>query len=215
MSLGSDTDGRTYYALSASGPQRGKKERLPSESERFGMKRWGWFLAVYGKPGTVVQHGSEDDMEDEDKPNVERWWGFADVEEMRKLSKWLAYRAEVDISDNVVDGTKSNKSSREAAAISSTLTSRLPSPSVATVILHSECRPLSPVSHPTDSRLDNMDIDQDHDRNLSKPATLEGMKALAKAVLEFADFIDWRLNRDQTNSKEKAGDAVAPAKFYD
>ncbi|KAF8495866.1 hypothetical protein JB92DRAFT_2992147 [Gautieria morchelliformis] len=209
-SLGCDAEGRTYYALSASGPQRGKKERLPSESERFAMRRWGWFIAVYGKPGTVIQPGSEDDIEedeDEGESKTARWWGFVDVEEMRKLSKWVAYCAEANTPNSIVSGTKST----DATATSGTFPSCVPSLSGSTVISRSESRPLSPVPDPLDPPTEGTGIDRDNSAPL---ATSAGMKALAKAILDFADFIDWRLNRDQASAKGKGTGAIAPTKFY-
>jgi hypothetical protein len=211
-SLGSDAEGRTYYALSASGPQRGKKERLPSEGDRFAMRRWGWFIAVYGTPGTVIQPGSEDDIEededeDEDRSKTARWWGFVGVEEMRKLSKWLAYCAEADASSSLVNGTKSTESSTDATAGS------LPG---TTVVSYSESRPHSRVSNPLDQPMEddhNVVIDRDNS-NPAPLATSARMKALAKAILDFADFIDWRLNRGQISINGKGNDAIAPTKFY-
>jgi hypothetical protein len=217
-SLGCDTDGRTYYALSASGPQRGKKERLPGEGERYALKRWGWFIAVFGKPGTTIQRGPDDDkdvVESRNESSSDRWWGFADVEEMRKLSAWLAYRAESDIA---TEGKKSTGSSTIASATSSTLTSRLPSPSETTAIPRSEGRPLSQSSKLSESRLDEdcdheMDIDMDHDVNMTRP-TASGLKALAKAVMEFANFVDWRLNQDHINTNRKGQDTIVTSEFY-
>ena len=199
MSLGRDSDGRIYYALSASGPQRGKKERLPTESEQLAMKRWGWFIAVYGKPGTVIQHGSDamDEDEDEDEPSEERWWGFADVKEMRKLSKWLAYCAEADISTDIGD-TKPIKSSAEIKT-SNTMTCLMPSRLGTSVISSFDSRlPLSLMSHLSNSQSENKFLDQDHDRTFMKPTTSTEMKGLAKAVVEFANFIEWRLSRGET-----------------
>lgn len=215
--LGCDTEGRLYYALSASGPHRGKKERLPSEAERSTMKRWGWFIAVFGKPGTVIQHESEDDMDEdsEDDPNGERWWGFAGIEDMRKLSKWLAFCAETSTSSN--EGrTRPTEFSARASVTSYAVTSRLPSPSGTTAILRS--RSLSPISHLLGSRSDDNDpqlnLDKAHDANLTQPSSAR-RKALAKAILEFAEFTDWRLNRDQTFSKRNGNNGMAPSKFYE
>lgn len=219
-SLGCDTDGRTYYTLSASGPQKGKKERLPGEGERFALKRWGWFVAVFGKPGSVVQHGSGDDADGDengdDESNSERWWGFADVEEMRKLSKWLAYRAEADTATNSGAGEKSTDSSALASATASTLASRLPSTSGTTAISRSNDNPTSS-SKLSESRSDEisdreMNISMVHDRDMTRPTSAAAeLKALAKAVLEFANFVDWRLNRDHANTTM---DTITISHFY-
>ncbi|GJJ06394.1 hypothetical protein Clacol_000585 [Clathrus columnatus] len=140
--LGVDTDGRVYYLPSSLGPFRGKKDRLPSDKERLGFRRWGWFIAVYGKPGTQIQHFGcdySDDVDTNVKLREEGWWGFADVSEIRKLSKWLLSRAETE--DEGVAPTTVGK--------------------------------LSPAPR----------------------SQLNRMKTLAKAINEFADFIDWRLQR--------------------
>lgn len=156
--LGCDMDGRTYYILSSSGPRKGKKDCLPSNTECAGMRRWGWFVAVYGRPGTMAQLPEDDHMEtdselasDNDR-NMPRWWGFASVDEMRKLSKWLVYRAEL-------------QSSRSEA-----------SPP-----LSAFNRSLTPLSQ------------HEGETTSTKTDPTCGTKSLAKSIMIFADFIEWRL----------------------
>ncbi|KAF8578019.1 hypothetical protein K439DRAFT_1621662 [Ramaria rubella] len=204
-SLGCDTDGRTYYALSASGPQRGKKERLPSEGERSSLKRWGWFVAVFGKAGTVVGRKTEDVTEDEGDceenkdPNAERWWGFEDVGQMRSLSKWLAYCAEVNFPGSI--GKDANSSSSGSGTATSTLISSLSHNTGG--VLSDNCS----VSPTSDLFLNEMDVDRDeqdlHESDMSQPATALGMKSLAKAVLDFAEFVDWRLKRESGGTRKQ------------
>lgn len=150
MPLGCDIDGRTYYILSASGPHQGKKDRVPSEAERSGMRKWSWFIAVYGRPGTIIAETNPDDVETDSgdgDPNANRWWGFVNVEDMRKLSKWLAQRGETE-------------------------------------------PPASP-SHSL-TTLSEQEADE-------RMGTLSGMKYLARSIMEFADFVEWRLKNGAQN----------------
>lgn len=176
--LGCDKQGRIYYALSASGPQKGKKDRIPSDNERATMRRWGWFLAVYGKSGTVVKPlGSDDtDVDSDEEEDVEgdRWWGFADADEMRKLSKWIAYEAE----------TKGGASTDSTPQTSNATSDRAVSPA-------RSLTPLSDLEEELDSKAEN-------EARVPRPSKL---KELAKSIMEFAEFIDWRLKRDANGAK--------------
>lgn len=138
--LGVDPDGRIYYSPSSIGPYRGKKDRLPTANERLGFRKWGWFIVVYGKPGTQIQNLETENPDTTEKPETiarsrEGWWGFSDVSELRKLSNWLTNHFEEKIA-----GATTEEGAQPKA-------------------------PLNPT------------------------------KQLAKAINEFADFIDWRLKR--------------------
>ena len=230
--LGYDFDGRTYYTLSACGPQRGKKERLPSEGERSSMKRWGWFVAVWGKPGSVQEKGEDAMVEDD--PNAERWWGFADVQEMRKLSKWLTYRDEADMlfkkdhnkkSDAVVNMQGAGTAAATGVFVPNVPPSRPSVSSRVTTVSKAGKSPFCPLPTLSDSgsgdSAKKMDVDQgimddDGDSDMSQPATQPSVKALAKGVLEFADFVEWRLRREETLGKGRRGEtAIAVGKFYE
>ncbi|KIJ49555.1 hypothetical protein M422DRAFT_27922 [Sphaerobolus stellatus SS14] len=173
MPLGRDLEGRVYYALSASGPQKGKKDRVPSESERVSMKKWGWLLACYGKPGSVVKPLDSDDMDsnsDEEGESGDRWWGFSDADEMRKLSKWFLH--EIEIKEDTSSGN-----SKAPSAFSE----RAQSP-------RRSLTPLSVLEEELGSK-------HKEDRMMPRGAVSE-VKTLAKSVMEFADFIEWRLKRE-------------------
>ncbi|KAH9165462.1 hypothetical protein EDB89DRAFT_2009556 [Lactarius sanguifluus] len=90
--LGTDHEGRTYFALTPSVAERdaaaallagdtskgGKAHgrAIVSTDERQAMRRWGWFIAVWGqKPADGLVPTSEED-EDEESDDVERWWGL-------------------------------------------------------------------------------------------------------------------------------------------
>ncbi|KAL0577031.1 hypothetical protein V5O48_004965 [Marasmius crinis-equi] len=107
--LGTDHDGRVYWALSpgvrdrefaksliaaASAPATSKKVRKPirrpkSAEERAMFKAWSWFLAVSGKrPSDADVDGGESD---------EEWWVFWEPEEVKKLAGWISGRNGLDV----------------------------------------------------------------------------------------------------------------------
>ncbi|KAK1232665.1 hypothetical protein PQX77_003194 [Marasmius sp. AFHP31] len=106
--LGTDHDGRVYWALSpgirdrefaqslitaASATNKSKKVRKPirrpkSAEERATFKSWSWFLAVQGKKPSGV------DVEGGDEPG---WWVFWETEEIRKLASWISIRNGLEV----------------------------------------------------------------------------------------------------------------------
>jgi hypothetical protein len=124
--LGTDDDGRVYYALSPGVAEREaaleyveaaasgkvtrlkKKGRALSVDERKEMRDWSWFIAVWGtKPPSLVKNtaaaekmavdGAESsDEENVDDESVPRWWGFWDVEEITKLADWISVKFDVE-----------------------------------------------------------------------------------------------------------------------
>lgn len=110
--LGRDMDGRTYWALTPgiketeatlscltsfsreSKAASSKVKRLrfvPSEEDRRTMKKWSWFLAVWGPAPPASERTRLEDSEDEDSKDdaEERWWGFWDPKEITKLANWI------------------------------------------------------------------------------------------------------------------------------
>ncbi|EJD03349.1 uncharacterized protein FOMMEDRAFT_168333 [Fomitiporia mediterranea MF3/22] len=95
-SLGRDSSGRVYYASSMrQDKDKRRKPKIPDEEDRTGLRKWGWFLAVWGPGGIIgpAKHEKE-----------ERWWGFADPKEIRQLAKWLGAAEGVDGKDTFVEG---------------------------------------------------------------------------------------------------------------
>ncbi|KDQ21762.1 hypothetical protein BOTBODRAFT_168974 [Botryobasidium botryosum FD-172 SS1] len=78
--LGADVDGNVYYALSY--PSK-KQLKVPPFEERDSFTRFSWFIFAWGKAG---QHGVQGDFR-------QYWWGFYEVKEIKKLSKWIESRA--------------------------------------------------------------------------------------------------------------------------
>ncbi|OCB90427.1 hypothetical protein A7U60_g2348 [Sanghuangporus baumii] len=100
--LGRDSQGRVYYASSAfRRKDKRAKAKVPDEEEREEMKKWGWFLAIWGR-GAILER-------------EERWWGFYDPAEIRQLAKWLAAAEGVDGKDSAFECFGEVKVKREDA----------------------------------------------------------------------------------------------------
>ncbi|KAI0066131.1 hypothetical protein BV25DRAFT_1897659 [Artomyces pyxidatus] len=128
--LGIDNDGRQYFALSPSMVEReaafallagdwkkggkAKGRAVVSEDERRGMRRWGWFVAVWGtKPelekeeekGKRALKGKTSESEDEEEEEgVDRWWGFWKPEDVRILAQWIARKNGISTGKDKRDG---------------------------------------------------------------------------------------------------------------
>lgn len=124
--LGTDKDGRTYYALSPSIHDREialdflaiassdknlklKKCRSPSEEQRQELRDWSWFIAVWGRKPEVLGASSErmavgdTFSDDENEDSNMRWWGFWGVNEINKLAEWIAIQSGLDEDDETID----------------------------------------------------------------------------------------------------------------
>lgn len=141
MPLGSDTDGRVYYALSSSLAEREaaeeflesalspkrltlkKKNGALSSEERRELKDWSWFIAVWGKKASNhhssqknrMQVDDESDYEDEDDDEmVDKWWAFWEPEEIRKVAQFIGIKAGLDDEE---DPSTSGANSASAAGV--------------------------------------------------------------------------------------------------
>ncbi|KAK0212911.1 hypothetical protein DFS33DRAFT_1377363 [Desarmillaria ectypa] len=104
--LGTDKDGRIYWALSpgvndrqyatqyvsamVSGIKKPKKGKgcTRAGKDESPLLDWSSFIAVWGqKPKTGTPSTHEDDS-DEDA-EIDQWWGFSDPDDIRKLADWL------------------------------------------------------------------------------------------------------------------------------
>ncbi|GLB37681.1 hypothetical protein LshimejAT787_0407320 [Lyophyllum shimeji] len=122
--LGTDSEGRVFWALSpgyherkaaldfiasaTSGSKESKrpryKGRVSAEDEdRSATKEWSWFVAVWGTKfpvgrkrveGKGKKNAAEDESDDEDAD--ERWWGFYEPGDIRKLADWIRLDAGID-----------------------------------------------------------------------------------------------------------------------
>ncbi|KAF7298229.1 zf-4CXXC-R1 domain-containing protein [Mycena chlorophos] len=123
--LGSDRDGRIYYAMSPSASEteaaveflsvvasetdeskpsyKAKRKRRAKREDD--QKSWSWFVAVHGtKPppplGTLPFKPvkAETDDESEDDETVDKWWAIDKPAEMRKLMTWLTTKYQLNVS---------------------------------------------------------------------------------------------------------------------
>ncbi|TDL24250.1 hypothetical protein BD410DRAFT_786359 [Rickenella mellea] len=186
--LGKDADGRIYYVSSAHTPKK-----VPAADDRASMKKWSWFLAVWGRRkaeddpetskagsrGTDSAANDDGDEGDQDD-NEARWWGFSDPMEIKKLAKWLASTSigETKEKDGRVKDGKEGRDKGHAHADDAGGDGFL-------------TRASSPLSDVSDSG-EKMDMDK-------TPVDIAGqkvsnMKALVKALNEYADFLQWRVD---------------------
>ncbi|KAF8320696.1 hypothetical protein DL93DRAFT_2152611 [Clavulina sp. PMI_390] len=176
-SLGTDHDGRTYYALShpraiASGPTKtkGRKPKPtapspPSPAERESLANWAYFVFVWGKrpaSASAVRSGggaSEASNPKADK-DIERWWAFSTSESIHVLSKWIS--------------TTAVYKDEEAAM------------AVPAAVSRDSSSPLTPLDD-SDTAVDELSSKAGKDGSLKHA---QAVKPLCKSLEEFADFLD-------------------------
>jgi hypothetical protein len=136
--LGRDIDGRVYWALSPGiterelalgfigkksgrGQKKAKGRRWGvSDDEREKMRKWSWFIAVWGrKPPAEVSEKEQlprptDDSEEDD--DSEKWWGFCDPAEIRRLASYIGHR-----SGHASDGSVAQRSNGGSISYESSL----------------------------------------------------------------------------------------------
>jgi|ERR1700722_539122 len=137
-SLGRDTAGRTYWALSPgmserdaalvsiiSGKENAMRKRHITKGkrnpkDRQAMKDWAWFVAVWGKRPPLTEtanvektKGDDDsDDSDEDDGDEDQWWGFWEPSEIRNLAGWITHQA--GLQDRDERGSGSNLASSKS-----------------------------------------------------------------------------------------------------
>lgn len=232
--LGTDHEGRIYFALTPSMAERevatallagdmskgGKAQgrAVISANERSALRRWGWFISVWGKKpvdGVVPAGEDDDDVED-----VERWWGIWQPNEIRRLADWIAIKNDIAEGKRLTtDATKGDGHDKRAAAVPD---GRGPSAASTKVGSHGSSRSGAPSSKLTplsvasdsedelgfDSSLSSVSGDESDEepngddgdvqirggdaRPLPSPNEL---KTLVKGLIEYADVLDWRVWR--------------------
>ncbi|KAF8260966.1 hypothetical protein EI94DRAFT_1833576 [Lactarius quietus] len=225
--LGIDHEGRTYFALTPSIAERdaaasllagdsskgGKAHgrAIISADERNTLRRWGWFIAVWGqKPADGLVPAREDDDDDDDdteddmEEEEERWWGLWRADEIRKLADWIAIKSgcgEEQPAEDWRRRTLENGGTRSG-------------------VQSSHLTPLFDAS-------DTEDEGGEYGRVIPTQNELE---ALVRSLREYAEVLDWRAWRmeeehvildDKENGAAKKSKAVAaqirpvaPANFY-
>lgn len=267
--LGTDHEGRIYFALTPSVAEReaaaallagdmtkgGKAQgrAVVSADERSVLRRWGWFISVWGKKPVdgIVPAGEDDDDDDDDVEDVERWWGIWQPDGIRRLADWIAIKNGIAEGNHLTtDATKGDGHDRRAAAVldgrgpsaataktgsnGSSASSKLTPLSVATEDEPGDDSSLSSVSGDgSDEEPNGDDGDvQMHGGDARPLPSPNELKTLVKALIEYADVLDWRVWRmedepgrdskensavkDRTKTKAGGGRirAVSPANFY-
>ncbi|KII92523.1 hypothetical protein PLICRDRAFT_155104 [Plicaturopsis crispa FD-325 SS-3] len=211
--IGRDADGRVYWALSAGALQReaaldflaasaGEKvprrpsrkgKLVPGVEDRAEMRRWSWFVAVWGKRPPLAdgeaRKAASEDSEDEDE-DEERWWGFWEPEEVRKLADWIAITSGLD--DEPAEG-------ETTAARSSLSNSSKKSASV---------RAESPLTDVSSSSDEEDDVDMD------MPTSTADLRALVKHLKENASLLEWRTRLAEVDEHAKGKGKIEAKDFY-
>lgn len=215
-------DGRLYWALSPGVTERdyaiqsvienavedgkdgkGKKLRrnIPNDDERRGMKKWSWFVAVWGKKPdiggevermTIAKAQKDDGSDSEEDADDEDWWGFWDSAEIQKVADWIEIRAGLDVEQK-------DKKMVTTDASNSTLL----------VDTAASSRASSPLSIVSD--------DEDTGGGLySESSSKQELKALVKGLKEYATLLEWRMKEDDGDNSVKASGkgTVSASKFY-
>jgi len=236
--LGADHEGRVYFALTPSMAEReaaaallagdmtkgGKAQgrAIVSTDERRAMRRWGWFVAVWGKKPT---EGLLPEDYDDDDDDVERWWGIWQPDELRRLADWIAIKNAIMEGKRVTtqdegheeraapipDGRKhlaASRSSSKSLKNSESQESRSGAWSgnltPLSDVSDAEDEPgsdstLSPVSEGESDEGSNEGDDGNvrmHVDDDARPVPSQAeLKNLVKALIEYAEVLEWRVWR--------------------
>ncbi|KZV61577.1 hypothetical protein PENSPDRAFT_759342 [Peniophora sp. CONT] len=209
---------------------RGRAARIvPSEDERASMKKWGWFLAVYGEiPDGAMRVRDGDESDDDEEEEGKRWWGFYEPGEIRKVAGWIAHtNGLVEEKDkdkeqakraSPWDSTVAKAKSTSAASSSRAASSPLSSAPQSSSASRSARESLTPLS--------SLESDEDEDGQPSRrTATRAELEKLVQSLKDYADLLEWRVSRhdgdgqagggekDAGKGKGKSG-VVQPKSFY-
>lgn len=201
--LGKDHEGRIYYVSSAFQTKRG-----PSLEEIKSMGKWSWFLAVWGVGGPSVKAPVEEEEDSTDDEDGDKWWGFCEPKEIKKLAKWIAATA------NVPKEVKENHRATESDIEMLDSNSRASSPL-------SELSSLSSSSSSSDEIKEDVEW---QDTNLLEegPVSMKQVDELVRGLQEYSDYLSWRINQligSRGNEDDRTGTRggkaeVATNQFY-
>lgn len=232
--LGTDHEGRIYFALTPSVAERevaaallagdmnkgGKAQgrAVISANERSALRRWGWFISVWGKkPVDGVVPAGEDD--DDDVEDVERWWGIWQPNEIRRLADWIVIKNDIAEGKRLPTDAKGDGHDNRAAVVPD---GRGPSAASTKAGSHRSSRSgassskLTPLSVASDTE-DELGFDSSlssvsGDESDEEPSRDDGdvqirggdarplpspneLRTLVKGLIEYADVLDWRVWR--------------------
>ncbi|KAJ2922753.1 hypothetical protein H1R20_g14379, partial [Candolleomyces eurysporus] len=131
--LGSDSEGRVFYALSPGNAEREaayeftdllagdlpnnarlkKKGRTLKPEEREDLYDWSWMILVWGKkpPSAFTPTKEDEDSDVEMDEDADAWWCFHEPEDIKKLAEWL-------VIDNDLEEKEEKGSNSKAASLS-------------------------------------------------------------------------------------------------
>ncbi|RXW22998.1 hypothetical protein EST38_g2871 [Candolleomyces aberdarensis] len=139
--LGSDPEGRVFYALSPGNAEREaayeftdllagdlpnnarlkKKGRALKPEEREDLYDWSWMILVWGKkPPSAFTPPKEEEDEDSDvdmDDDADAWWCFHEPEDIKKLAEWLAIDNDLEEKEEKGSNSKAASLSPEQAAL--------------------------------------------------------------------------------------------------
>ena len=219
-SLGQDAEGRVYYILSPGAAERdsaqqllvgkdvkvkyGRKRGPVTEEDRKELKRWSWFVLIWGRKPRGALVARDEDEDDEEDEEEECWWAFWNPTEIQKLAEW-------HIRKHGLDGTEPLTLAPKLA-VSKASSSRKRSSLV-------NSRALSPLS---DLSSDEDEEDSMEEDGLAERApTHSELLTLVQGLKDFGELLQWRVQRlagDETVEKagqEPAKTSTIPAsRFY-
>ncbi|KZS98679.1 hypothetical protein SISNIDRAFT_481388 [Sistotremastrum niveocremeum HHB9708] len=185
--LGIDLDDRVYYALSAS-----ESKKLPKDEDRAHFRKWAWFVAVWGKrPGSL-------EFDEDGDPIEDQWWGFYEPKQIRKLSRWVGWTGEMrDITQGPVGRRRRRGPRAKGEEGNDAESDGTPGEFLS--------RPASPLSDLSVSEDEGEESEEEQinvnlerkDIDLGGPTSSAEMRSLARNLLTFADWLDWRTTKSE------------------
>lgn len=171
-----------------------KSKKVPSTNERESLRKWSWFLAVWGeappsKEGKLVGPApadgtkpAEDSLSVDEEDDDSRWWGFANPAEIRTLAKWLAEKEGLNDKDVLAEPVSGGSSSRITLGANTNSNSK---------------------SSASSSARESADSSETR-RRPSKAA----LKHLVKDLGDYADVLAWRIGDEKVKQSDN-GDSVS------
>lgn len=220
------------------------------ESKREELWNWDWFVAVWGRrpEGAVIAHNPDQDEDggnttdgDEDHEDHEsegehrsgeRWWAFWRPEDIRNLSRWIAYSHELEHEDDNRDLKATEKAAFHAMHHKASIGLLYPptghSATASTVDTFSDRastnfdRDAMAVDETDNTNTDGVpeegspltDFDESDDESghelMDSPPngklSQRAVKELVNALSGYAQLLEWRVQRGERERKAKQRD---------